>query len=174
MQHNEYSLCLKVKQILLESYKAYTFHRLEFHYWFDITATWKRIKSPLKMWKTCSWGQHRGLWFWFDCIWHEELWRRNQISSSEERLSPGQGSLTWESSVCAAQSSAHLSFRLFFFLPLFFPFFSLFSDIFFARTSLIRSKNTCEQQNILYRSVRVNMASEVHMHDHAFWKYQDI
>lgn len=61
--------------------------------------------------------------------------------------------------VSAAQSSVHLSFRLFFFLPLFFPFFSLFSDIFFVRTSLIKSKKTCKHQTPV-EALTISMYSE--------------
>lgn len=41
-------------------------------------------------------------------------------------------------------SRQHLSLKLFLFLLLFLPFLSLFSDIFFALISLIKSKNTWE------------------------------
>jgi hypothetical protein len=43
-------------------------------------------------------------------------------------------------------SKQHLSLKLFLLLLLFLPFLSLFSDIFFALISLIRSKNTWKRR----------------------------
>lgn len=49
----------------------------------------------------------------------------------------------WCTQHLSLHSKQHLSLKLFLFLLLFLPFLSLFSDIFFALISLIRSKNTC-------------------------------
>lgn len=54
----------------------------------------------------------------------------------------------WPALLCPqpAHSKQHRSFKLFLLLLLFLPFLSLFSDIFFARISLIRSKNTWQRE----------------------------
>lgn len=57
-------------------------------------------------------------------------------------------------------SKQHLSLKLFLFLLLFLPFLSLFSDIFFALISLIKSKNTWEQGGRLERTEKTHLVTQ--------------